>query len=76
MTRIFKSENISIYKINREFEIARDKLWGIARSHTEPNQANMVVVERYALIFGKMVTKNEYSVRRRIIVMQKTERCP
>ena len=26
-------------------------VWGIARSHTEPNQANMVVVERYALSF-------------------------
>ena len=26
-------------------------VWGIARSHTEPNQTNMVVVERYALRF-------------------------
>ena len=23
--------------------------WGIARSHTEPNHANIVIVERYAL---------------------------
>ena len=28
-------------------------VWGIARSHTEPNQANMVVVERYALSFWR-----------------------
>ena len=28
-------------------------VWGIARSHTKPNQANMVVVERYALSFWR-----------------------
>ena len=28
-------------------------VWGIARSHTEPNQANMVFVERYALSFWR-----------------------
>ena len=28
-------------------------VWGIARSHTEPNQANMLVVERYALSFWR-----------------------
>ena len=28
-------------------------VWGIARSYTEPNQANMVVVERYALSFWR-----------------------
>ena len=28
-------------------------VWGIARSHTEPNQANMVVVERYMLSFWR-----------------------
>ena len=28
-------------------------VWGIARSHMEPNQANMVVVERYALSFWR-----------------------
>ena len=28
-------------------------VWGIARNHTEPNQANMVVVERYALSFWR-----------------------
>ena len=27
--------------------------WGIAESHREPNQANMVVVERYALSFWR-----------------------
>ena len=28
-------------------------VWGIARSHTEPNQANMVVLERYSLRFWR-----------------------
>ena len=28
-------------------------VWGIAKSHTEPNQANMVVVERYSLSFWR-----------------------
>lgn len=31
----------------------------LARSHTVQNQANMVVVERYAMIFGEKVAKNE-----------------
>ena len=29
------------------------RVWGIARSRTETNQANMVVVERYALSFWR-----------------------
>ena len=29
------------------------RVWGIARSHTESNQANIVVVKRYALSFWR-----------------------
>ena len=45
-----------LYLFNRVKTVSSEwsfEFWGIARSHTEPNQANMVVMEQYALSFWR-----------------------